>query len=225
MAHGAHLGDPASRTSSRGTGMLWVATAALAVVTVLATWFAVSIVLWGSRYGALRGDGSDYLEAGGWVLGVVTGLLLTGAVLLLLQTVTGRTPTKRVMVGTAILSLLLMQVTLFIAGEYGVRTADEAKQTCTTEAIELLEEIHASVVAGVDATRPEPADIDPVVVESTGSCVIPVPGTEAALLDVLQRDGWTRVDQFPDGYALERGDQLVLLTSGGGDQYRIEVPR
>ena len=106
MAQGAQLENQASRTSSIGTRIVWVATVALAVVTALATWFAVNIVLWGSRYGALRGDGSDYLEAGGWVLGVVTGMLLTGAVLLLLQTVTGRTPTKRVMVGTAILSLL-----------------------------------------------------------------------------------------------------------------------
>ena len=227
MAHGAQLQNPASPTSSRGTGMLWVATAALAVVTALSTWFAVSIVLWGSRYGELRGDGSSYLEfgAGAWVLGVVTGLLLTGAVLLLFHTVTGRTPSKRLMVGTALVSLLLMQMALFITGEYGVRTAGAAEETCTTEAVELLEEINASIVAGVDATRPESAGIDPVVDEPTGHCVVGVPGTEAVLLDVLDSDGWTRVDQFPGGYTFERGEQIVLLTFGDGDENRLEVPR
>jgi hypothetical protein len=205
--------------------MLWVATAALAAVTALSTWFAVSIVPWGSRYGELRGHGSTYLESGGWVLGVVTGLLLTGAGLLLFHTVTGRTPSKRLMIGTALVSLLLMQVALFITGEYGVRTAGAAEETCTTEAVELLEEIHASIVAGGDATRPEPAGIDPVVEQSTGHCVVGEPGTEAVPLDVLETDGWTRVDQDPSGYTFERGDHLILLTFGDGDGYRIEVPR
>ena len=106
-------------------------------MTAPATWFAVSIVLWGSRYGALRGDGSSYLEfgAGAWVLGIVTGLLPAGAVLLLRHTLIGRTPTKRVMVGTAVASLLLIQVALKIAGECGVPTADEAKQTSTADAV------------------------------------------------------------------------------------------
>ena len=227
MAGGAKLEKPASPQSSPGTGMLWVATVVLSIVAALATWFAVSIVLWGSRYGELRGDGSSYLEfgAGAWVLGVVSGLLLTGAVLLLFHTVTGRAPSKPLMIGTAVVSLLLMQVALFITGEYGVRTADEAKQTCTTEEIELLEEINASVVAGVDATRPS-ADIDPVFEESTVSCVVGVPGTEAVLLDVLESDGWTLVEEVPGGGSVfERGDQIVLLTVGDGDQYRIEVPR
>ena len=131
------------------------------------------------------------------MLGVVSGLLLTGAVLLLFQTVTGRTPSKPLMIGTAVVSLLLMQVALFITGEYGVRTADEAKQTCTTEEIELLEEINASVVAGVDPARPQSAKIDPVFDESTASCVVGAPGTEAVLLNVLATDGWILVDQFP----------------------------
>ena len=208
--------------------MLWVATVVLSIVAALATWFAVSIVLWGSRYGELRGDGSSYLEfgAGAWVLGVVSGLLLTGAVLMLFHTVTGRAPSKPLMIGTAVVSLLLMQVVLFITGEYGVRTADEAKETCTTEEIELLEEVNASIVAGVDATRPESADIDPVFEESTVSCVLGVPGTEAVLLEVLESDGWTRVEEGPrGGYVFQRGDQIVLLTFGDGDEYRIEVPR
>lgn len=208
--------------------MLWVATVVLSIVAALATWFAVSIVLWGSRYGELRGNGSSYLEfgAGAWVLGVVSGLLLTGAVLLLFHTVTGRAPSRPLMIGTAVVSLLLMQVVLFITGEYGVRTADEAKETCTTEEIELLVEVNASIVAGVDATRPESADIDPVFEESTMSCVLGVPGTEAVLLEVLESDGWTRVEEGPrGGYVFERGDQIVLLTFGDGDEYRIEVPR
>ena len=141
--------------------------------------------------------------------------------LLLFHTVTGRAPSKPLLVGTAVVSLLLMQVALFIAGEYGVRTADEARQTCTTEELELLVEVHA----GVDATRPQSVDIDPVFDESTASCVVGVPGTQAVLLDVLVTDGWILVDEFPSGYAFERGDQIVLLTFGDGGEYRIEVPR
>ena len=231
MAPGAKVQNPAWPQSSPGTGMLWVATVVLSIVAALATWFAVSIVLWGSRHGELRGDGSSYLEfgAGAWVLGVVSGLLLTGAVLLLFRTVTGRTPSKPLMIGTAVVSLLLMQVALFITGEYGVRTADEAKQTCTTEETELLEEISASVVAGVDPTRPQSADIDPVVDERSGHCVATVPtgsatGTEAVLLDVMESDGWILVDQFPGSYTFERGDQVVLLTLRYGE-YQAEVPR
>lgn len=108
------------RTTSElrtGSRILWVATAVLTLVAVAVAYFAVNLVLWTSRYG-----GSTYLDEGGWTIGLIAAAFLTGAVVLVANAVTGHAPSGRVIGGVALALVVVMQLAVFSAGEYGEST-------------------------------------------------------------------------------------------------------
>jgi hypothetical protein len=102
---------PAPSTGSRSAG---VTAAAWSVVSLVAAGFSVLLVWNLSR----EYPGSAYLEAG-VILGVISGLLLAGAVIGVHTAVVQQAPAGRQMIVIALVCLLLMQVALVAAGQSG----------------------------------------------------------------------------------------------------------
>ena len=121
--------------SGAGSRILWVATVVLTLVAAAVAYFAVNLVLWTSRYG-----GSTYLNEGGFFIGLIAAAVLTGAAVLLVNAVTGHAPSGRVIGGIALALVVVMQLAVFWAGEYGESTpAGPARADATIEDVVVTE--------------------------------------------------------------------------------------